>query len=293
LTRSPSTPSGGSSLYIFTDIHENADLAALVDQVGYVLITEGKEVNVGEWQSKDVSAIPQYVTTELQNTVFEVQLPSDGVLLGVKTGATMPWAEDHFQERVSGIPYNPPPSASYWNKNKDAVDEHRTIEEDGEMVYSHTYPERFWPKQAGDEVARSADNKVGIRFEYGDLDDVVSQLLASPWTRQAVLPMWFPEDTGAVHGERVPCTLHYHFMMRDMKLHTVYAIRSCDYVRHFRNDVYLAGRLAQWILGQLQHSSAEPDIWEQVEIGTLKMDVSSMHCFAGDLAGLRRKFNVN
>src|SRR3954468_15378336 len=96
----------------------------------------------------------------------------------------------------------------------------------------------------------------GIRYDYGDLQDVVDMLVRSPYTRQAVLPVWFPEDTGAVHGERVPCTLIYHWMLRDGRLHCFYDIRSCDFVRYFRDDVYFAMRLTQWLIEQVQDVSS-------------------------------------
>ena len=63
---------------------------------------------------------------------------------------------------------------------------------------------------------------------------------------------WIPEDTGAHHGERVPCTLGYHFIRRDDYLHMFYFIRSCDYIRHFRDDIYLAMRKAHYILEGLK-----------------------------------------
>jgi hypothetical protein len=74
--------------------------------------------------------------------------------------------------------------------------------------------ERYWPKYinwAQDEEPQDA--MFGIRYNYGDLNDVVDLLARSPATRQAVLPVWFPEDTGAVHGERVPCS---HFSITSL-----------------------------------------------------------------------------
>jgi thymidylate synthase len=76
---------------------------------------------------------------------------------------------------------------------------------------------------------------------------VIDLLRDRPTTRQAFIPIWFPEDTGAHHGERVPCTLGYHLMARDGRLKIVYYMRSCDFLRHFRDDVYMAGRLCQWV----------------------------------------------
>jgi thymidylate synthase len=188
---------------------------------------------------------------------------------------------------VSRIAYNPPPSAEYWHRDKDAVDEHRTIMERGEMKYSHTYPERYWPNNAntiGDE------RHEGIRFTYGDLDDVVKLLVMSPMTRQAYLPVWFPEDTGAHHGERVPCSLGYHFLLRENKLDCAYFIRSCDAIRHLRNDIYLTCRLVHWVINECAMRERSPDLlWEEVSPGNLYMWIGSMHCFAAERQGLRRK----
>lgn len=135
----------------------------------------------------------------------------------------------------------------------------------------------------------------GIRYRYGDLNDVVSLLAKEPYTRQAYLPVFFPEDTGAHHGERVPCTLGYHFLLREGKLHINYFIRSCDYLRHFRDDVYLAGRLCQWIVHQLIVKEAwtgatEQALWGNVTPGTLTMFISSLHVFEGDLPKMRREY---
>jgi thymidylate synthase len=113
----------------------------------------------------------------------------------------------------------------------------------------------------------------GIRYQYGDLNDVVEQLRRDESTRQAYLPIFFPEDTGAVHGGRVPCTLGYLFVMRYGFLHCTYYIRSCDFFRHFRDDVYLACRLTLWMTDQL--NSGTP--------GVLNMHIANLHCWKSEL----------
>jgi len=252
----------------------------------------GEVVDVGEWQSIR-GDIPQSRTIELQDINFRIQIPDSIASLQMAVKPTLPWAEDHFLERVSGEPLNPPPSASYWNRNQDAVDVHRTVKEavgykQYEMKYSHTYPERFWPKSAGTvQYTEHPYHHKGIRFLYGDLNDVVSLLAKSPLTRQAYLPVWFPEDTGAVHGERVPCTLGYHFLLRGGRLHVYYFIRSCDFLRHFRNDVYLAARLCQWMINavyrayQRKDALAHPNFVD-VRPGNLIMQISSLHVFEAE-----------
>lgn len=240
---------------------------------------DSHEVSVGEWQSlKIAEGSPMGLTREIEDVCLTVPIPQGVDDLQRLVEPNLPWAEDHFQERVSGEPLNPPPSSSWWPfAQKDNV-EHKANE-----VFSHTYPERFWPKMAnvGGETDKGRQifvPHVGIRFEYGDLWDVVQMLKASPFTRQAFLPVWFPEDTGAVHGERVPCTLGYHFLIRRGRLKIVYYIRSCDLLRHFKDDVYMACRLNQWVVDQLGILELKP--------GNLVMHISSLHVFDGDIPGL-------
>lgn len=233
-------------------------------------LNKAERVEVGEWQSQKVGD-EIGVMHELRNVSFEVQIPVDAQTLVEMVRPNVPWAEEHFQERVSGWPLNPPPSHERWPFRRANNSEHM----DGGK-FSHTYPERFWPKKAGDEnaVQLQCNNMYnhGIRFEYGDLMDVVTLLKRSPHTRQAYLPVWFPEDTGAVHEQRVPCTIGYLFQIRRDQLHCVYYIRSCDFMRHFADDVYMAGRLTQWVAQRLER-----------RVGELTMHVASFHIFQGDV----------
>jgi thymidylate synthase len=144
--------------------------------------------------------------------------------------------------------------------------------------FSHTYMERFWPKKAWDEDTRPTNGKhLGIRYEYGDLLDLIGLLSREPYTRQAFLPVWFPEDTGSTHGGRVPCTLGYHFIRRGNHFHMVYYIRSCDFFRHFRDDIYLGVRLLYWILNNLEIKDQKG--WRDVKPGIFTMHITSLHIF--------------
>jgi len=233
------------------------------------------EVEVGEWQAIR-GDIPQATTIELEDVSIETILPENVEDWQEKVKPNLPWAEDHLQERVSGIPYNPPPSSEYWpfaQKNNDGFKTN--------TKFSHTYPERMWPIYAG-----GADRPhEGIRYVYGDLQDVVNLLHDRPGTRQAYLPIWFPEDTGSVENQRVPCTLGYHFMIRHGQLKVVYYIRSCDFLRHFRDDVYMAGRLAQWIVKELQTKG------DNLTTDRLVMHISSLHVFSVEREILRNPMN--
>jgi len=202
----------------------------------------------------------------------------------------LPWAEDHFLERVGGKPLNPGFEWKNWPWAL-AADKHRT-ETGGK--FSHTYMERYWPKEAGGHYQDAALAERyrhplhGIRYQYGDLNDVVNHLLGDPLSRQAYLPVWFPEDTGSVHGERVPCSLGYHWIQRNGYLHSTYYIRSCDFYRHFRDDLYLSVRLQLWLLQQLREKGrnngeyALRGMWDNVKMGSFNFHCVSMHMFIND-----------
>jgi thymidylate synthase len=182
----------------------------------------------------------------------------------------LPWAEDHFQERVSREPSNPGVQYKNWPHWRE---QERDTMLDGK--FTHTYQERFWP-------TRIRPAPFGVRYRYGDLDDLVGHLSENPLSRQATLPIFFPEDTGAVHGGRVPCTLHYHFLRRNNRLHLWYPIRSCDAIRHFRDDIYMAVRLAHWVLDRLYNHDSD---WRGCEVGYLNFNAYSFHVHKGDLRG--------
>jgi thymidylate synthase len=123
----------------------------------------------------------------------------------------------------------------------------------------------------------------GIRFRYGDLDDVVNLLQRSPFTRQAYLPIWFPEDTGVHTGKRVPCTLGYHFMIRNQMLSCRYYIRSCDVIRHMPDDIYMAMLLQEWLVDKMNRPLLVPTSFVPgIKRGKLSMYASSMHAFRAD-----------
>ena len=221
---------------------------------------------------------------ETMNHSFQFFIPETLDELRKEVRPNLPWADDHFQERIGGIPLNPPPSHEWWpfaQKNNEQFG--------GSKKFSHTYPERIWPKTAtldpdsGDPEYRTLE---GIRFEYGDFGDVIDLIEREPFTRQAFLPIWFPEDTGTVHGERVPCTIGYHFMRRGDNLHIVYYIRSCDYIRHFRDDVYMACRKLLYVLDMLKLRDYER--WKDVKPGYFAMHIVSLHCFNSEKGILKQ-----
>ena len=229
---------------------------------------------------------------ELLNYSLTYDLPTEDLdFYRDQIRPNLPWADRHFlEERVSGDPINPGQTWRIWPYSASANTHRREGETDPQ--FDHSYAERYWPKSAGitpDGVLHTDHSPVhqGIRFNYGDLDDLVTVLANEPTTRQAYLPVWFPEDLGAaVQEKRVPCSLGYHFICRGGRLHCVYYLRSCDFIRHFRDDVYLTIRLQLWVLEQCRLARPEMD-WDNILPGTLTMHITSLHCFSSDRIALK------
>ena len=236
------------------------------------MTTRASSVHTEKWQGKEVGDIPAAGMMEVLDFDFKVPMPQKQSDLARMVEPNLPWAENHFQERIAGKPLNPGVQWKNWPWANSA-DTFRT-----DTLFTHTYMERFWPKWAN--LPEGSLSHKGIRYTYGDLDDVIHLLHAQPLTRQAFLPVFFPEDTGAAHGGRIPCTIGYHFMRRGTGFHMWYWIRSCDYYRHFRDDVYMAVRLADHILGRLVNLDEEN--WRDIHLGMMHMDVASLHLFIND-----------
>lgn len=249
------------------------------------------------WQGIDVPQRPEMQMHEVEYFSFLVDLcgiESLEVFRDVVRPNT-PWADNHFEERVCGFPINPGHEWQNW-PNADSAAEF--LNHRGQ--FNHNYMERYWPQYAGiigacstpEEYEKQAQGDMidmhlfevhrphrGIYHDYGDLAGVVRVLHRDPLTRQAILPVWFPEDTGDSHSDRKPCSISYHFMCRGNRLDMVYYIRSCDFVRHFRDDIYLTIRLQLWMLEQLRKKDNN---WNEVRLGKFVMHIDSLHMFRND-----------
>lgn len=234
-----------------------------------------KLVEVDRWQGVDVKGTPRGRMWEITDYSFQAPIPPTIDELQRQVAPNLPWAEDHFQERVSGQPLNPGEQFKNWPFFDKKWFEEKIQTEPG-FKFTHTYMERYWPPR----------ELMGIRYRYGDLNDVIDLLEREPYTRQAYLPVWFPEDTGAVHRGRVPCTLGYLFLLREGRLSITYYIRSCDFFRHFQDDIYLTARLLQYVLLKLQQRN--PAFWNEVRTGYLTMHIGSLHIFEPEEGRLKR-----
>jgi len=252
-------------------------------------------VHTERWQSVDISTMPHMAMRERLHFSFQLPLPTEDLqFYRDEIKPNLPWADDHFvQDRVSGHPLNPGNTYEQWNPGQMAGGNNSNTHLRSNKQFDHSYAERYWPRYAGltpggilDGVSEERvlrNGHFGVRFRYGDLNDLVEALANEPLTRQAYLPVWFPEDLGAIVDKkaRVPCSLGYHFIMRDGRLDITYYIRSCDVHRHFRDDVYLTIRLLLWVLNQCRLAAPEKN-WDDVVPGQLAMHITSLHMFAAD-----------
>ncbi len=227
------------------------------------LYKQGEEIRTEKWQGKETNEYLKML--EVLNVSFTCPFGENIDKLKEDIGPNLPWADDHFLERVGREPLNPGVQYANWPfyKRDKSQDQHRTI---GGVQFTHSYMERLWPP-----------HRDGIRYEYGNFDDVVDLLEREPLTRQAYLPIWYPEDTGVKHGGRVPCSLGYWFINRNNKLNVTYTIRSCDMFRHFQDDIYFAVRKVIWVLEELRKRDKN---WDKVTTGNLTMHIGSFHVFA-------------
>jgi len=242
-------------------------------------ILNGVMLDRGEWQGKtSYQPTPFNRVLEAHNVTLSCEVSISVPAWQERVQPNLPWAEDHFLERVGGEPLNPGEQYKNWPYYDAQGEDHR----DSVGQFSHTYMERFWPVNAG----RHGVN-LGIRHHYGDLENLVQLLKSRPMTRQAYLPIWFPEDLVATqfHQERVPCTLGYHFQRRPQgkgeiqALDITYFMRSCDFFRYLRDDVYMAGRLLQWVVDRI----------EGTEEGRLTMHIVNLHVFADERVKLEKE----
>lgn len=240
----------------------------------------GHIIDRQEWQGMRDDR-PQAKVFEVTDVVFRVNVPQSREEWARECEPNLPWAEDHFHERVSGEPLNPGEEYKNWPWYEQGVEEHKP---DGK--FSHTYMERFWPKWAPENGLEDHAN-YGIRYPYGDLETLVDLLRSRPYTRQAYLPIWFPEDLhAAMEPERVPCTLGYHFQaVVDVTrsgdkpvIKMSYFMRSCDWFRYLRDDLYMAGRLLQWVADRVD-----------MRPGSLAMHIDNLHIFDSEGPRLRKE----
>lgn len=225
------------------------------------LLNHNNLINTNKWQAVEIP----YKMYEVNNICLKMNICKNIDDLSKETKADLPWSENHFKERLNGAT-NPGKEYLNWPYYIKSKDDNRFK---GKGKFSHTYQERFWPPA-----------KNGIRFKMGDYNSIKERLKNDLTTRQAFLGIWHPEDQSN-NNERLPCTIGYWFKINNNKLDISYLIRSCDAVRHFKNDIYMTQRLAMDMLNSLNNN--------KIELGEMFMWIGSFHCFESDIYYLKKQ----
>lgn len=248
-------------------LHPNFEAA--ISRADLAMQHQSRRVRTDKWQGIDIRNRPEAEMVEILNWDFRTQMFGEELARYQREiQPNLPWADDHFNERVCGSPVNPGETWKTWPWAQSA---RQFLDAEGRFEVN--YMERYWASEVRPLPA-------GIRRRrWGDLNDIAERLAKDPLTRQAWLPVYFPEDT-AFEAGRVPCSLGYHWIMRSGFLHVYYPIRSCDYYRHFRDDIYLTVRLTIWLLQRLRKIAPKP--WVDVRLGYYGMWIGSLHLFIND-----------
>jgi len=198
----------------------------------------GIKVHPHTMQNKDVKDDERYETLELQNYSFCIlDLSDKNSLVPV-----LEWCRAEFDERISPNTKNP---GEAWKLRPEVWSEFLV---DGRFCY--TYSERM--------------------NAFEQVQNVIRELTVNPDSRQCIIHVHYPEDILIMRKKRMPCSIYYQLMVRRGELDIIYNMRSCDFNTHFRNDIWQASELRDYIAGELG-----------IPPGRLYMNIGSLHVYKG------------
>lgn len=217
-----------------------------VKEVERDLFEMGIEIQSHTVQDQNVDNNSDYMALELMGHSYMVTAWTEESLKEMVKylQGNMDWCNWEFAERISVLCINP---GEAWKLRKEIWSQYL---HNGKFAY--TYNERYKTQ----------------------LHQVMSELRMRPNTRQAVITVYDKHDDSKSIGgyARVPCSMYYHFMIRNGALNCIYYQRSCDFLKHFVHDVYLTIRLQEWIASDLGIST-----------GYFIHNIGSLHAFKKDL----------
>ena len=162
-----------------------------------------------------------------------------------KFGYNLEFAEQDFKDRINPEKVNPGEAINY---DTSGVLKPYIYSKSGRLSY--TYSERMHPQ----------------------LSMIIENLKKHPGSRQSYLSIWHPNSDGRfLEKRRVPCSIGYHFLLRNDELHMLYLMRSMDANKCFGYDIYTSSKLLEYISDELY-----------VDRGFLHMFIGSAHIFKGE-----------
>lgn len=168
---------------------------------------------------------------------------SDRERLIEQEGLSLEFAKQDFLDRVGNSPVNPGKAVEI-----DTTGVLKPYLSDGLLDY--TYSERM----------------------FNQLQRVIDLLNTHPETRQAYMSIWDRiVDPERFEVRRVPCSIGYHFLLRNGRLTMIYLMRSLDAGKCIAYDLYTSSRLLEYVAEKV---GAEP--------GALQLVIGSVHQFERD-----------
>lgn len=240
-----------------------SDVEQMVREVGRELKELGMTIPISHYQDKNVAGNKDFYTKELLGYTFKIANPtikhkdmiefmySNDPEEGKRVAS---FIEQEVADRTGGVPLNPGNSyvrrINVWQE---------FLEADGK--FSYQYAERIHDAE----------------LEMGQLERVIEELTHSPDSRQGIIQIYnYSKDADNIGGKRrIPCSMHYQFMVRNKKLHACYVMRSNDFYGHFCVDIIVAARLQMFIAKKLG-----------VEVGSLTYFSGSLHAYQRDFSDL-------
>ena len=216
-------------------IYENTKEA--LNEIERDIMEMGIIVHPFTMQNKNVKDDENYSTLELQNYSFTILNTSDAI----DHVPNRDWALAEFEERIAKEFTNP---GEAYKKRVNIWEEF--LNEEGKFDY--TYNERI--------------------NAFDQLNKVIKELKENPDTRQAIIQIHEPKDVDSMRKNRIPCSMYYQLMVRRGQLDIIYNMRSSDFDTHFRNDIFLATALRDYIAKKIGIPS-----------GLFHMNSGSLHRF--------------
>jgi len=232
---------GGEAMRLYKNFKE------AISETQRDLVEMGIRVHPMSYQDKYVGDNPDYDTMELQNYIYTVLKPDLGHI-----GENQPYCTVEWADRLKGIGQSPVNPGEAYKTRLDVWSQF--LQEDGKFAY--TYAERY---AKSDQVY-----------------NVMQRMCEDRDSRQLFISMWDFSDSTKLGGiSRIPCSLGYLLQVRKNKLNMTYLMRSCDFVTHFRNDIWLSAQLQEYLANTAGF-----------DIGTFTHWIGSLHIFKKDGEGV-------
>lgn len=218
-----------------------ANCKEAINEIERDIMEMGIKVHPHSMQNKIVKDNEDFSTMEVQNYSFAILDTSDKDEM---VAECLEWCKAEHLERIDSAAGNP---GNAWKLRANVWSEFLVRKDGANSEFDYTYSERI--------------------NGYHQLEKVIEELKQNPDTRQAIIHVHYPHDVDSIGGKaRVPCSIYYQFMVRRGKLDVIYNMRSSDFDTHFRNDIWQACKLRDYIAYMIE-----------VPSGLFHMNVGSLH----------------